>query len=179
MMDSVNSGSGVGNSGQTPASGQTSGAASPDQVSQGYSGTNSVSSTGGSAAPANVSANLPKPEAVKVTAGEFVRQTLSAQIDASLSNIRNNLKIDASDVYLGDTDTLFLMIKGFVDDMVALASMQSISQAFSTNQQAQSARAGKAKKTLTIQARIQERQGTIQEKNNQLNDFSLSLAQKN
>ena len=177
-MNPVNSGSGVGNNGQTPASGQTSGTPSSNQVSQGYSGTNSVSSTGGSSAPANVSANLPKPEAVKVAVGEFVSQSLDAQIDARLSNIRNNLKIDASDVYLGDTDTLFLMIKGFVDELVAVASMQSISQAFGTHQQTQSARAGKAKKTLTIQARILERQESIQEKNNQLNDFSSSLAQK-
>ncbi|UYM16814.1 coiled-coil domain-containing protein [Endozoicomonas euniceicola] len=177
-MNPVNSGSGVGNNGQTPASGQTSGTPSSNQVSQGYSGTNSVSSTGGSSGPASISANLPKPEVVKVAVGEFVSQSLNAQIDARLSNIRNNLKIDASDVYLGDTDTLFLMIKGFVDELVAVASMQSISQAFGTHQQAQSTRAGKAKKTLALQARIQERQGNIQEKNNQLNDYSSSLAKQ-
>ncbi|WP_354008721.1 hypothetical protein [Endozoicomonas lisbonensis] len=163
---------------QAPANGQTGGAPSPNQVSQGYSGTNSVSSTSGSPAPANVSANLPKPEAVKVTVEEFVSQSMDAEIDARLSNIRNNLKIDASDVYLGDTDTLFLMIKGFVDELVAVASMQSISQAFGSNQQAQSARASKAKKTLTVQARIQERQESIQEKNNQLGDYTSSLAKK-
>ncbi|MCW7553521.1 hypothetical protein NX722_12980 [Endozoicomonas gorgoniicola] len=177
-MNPVNTGSGVGNNGQTPASGQTSGTPSSNQVSQGYSGTNSVSSTSGSTGPANVSANLPKPEAVKVTVEEFVSQSLDAQIDARLSNIRNNLKIDASDVYLNDTDTLFLMIKGFVDELVAVASMQSISQAFSSNQQAQSDKASKAKKILTVQARIQERQENIQEKNDQLSDYTSSLAKK-
>ncbi|AMO57106.1 hypothetical protein GZ77_00650 [Endozoicomonas montiporae] len=177
-MNSVNPGGGVSSSNQVPANSQSGVAIPANQVSQGYSGASSVSSnSGGSSAPANVAGNLPEPEDTTVSIGDLTSQSISAEIDARLSNITNNLQIDASDVYLNDTDSLFLMIKSFVDELVAISSMQSIGQAFNNNQQAQSAKTDKAKEALAIQERIKLRQESIQNKNNQLKDYSSDLAQ--
>ena len=178
MMNSVNSGNGVSHTDQAQASSETSSVSETPEVSQGYSGAVTTSSTEEEPPTTTISAELPEPEPVNVTAESFVSKSLDAHIDARLSAVRNQQKINSEDVYLNDTDSLLLMMKSFVNELTALASLQSIDQAFGNRLQAQSVRQDKAKSALVVKARIQERQDNIQEKNQRISEYSGTLAEK-
>lgn len=177
MLGPVNSGTTISNS-QTQETTETSAASQTSQVSQGYSSTGSTS-TSSSSETTTTTTTLQAPEDVNTTPEEFVSKSLDAHIDARLSAVRFNQKIDPSDVYLNDTDSLMLMMKGFVNELVALASIQSIDQALGNRLQAQSIRETKAKEAIVLKARILERQDDIQTINQRINDGSASLADKN
>ena len=176
MLGPVNSGTTTSSS-QAQGTSGSSAASQTSQVSQGYSSTGS-SSTSSSSGATITTTTLQAPEDVNTTAEEFVSKSLDAHIDARLSAVRFNQKIDPSDVYLNDTDSLILMMKSFVNELVALASIQSIDQALGNRLQAQSVRETKAKEAVVLKVRIQERQDEIQTVNQRINDGSASLADK-
>lgn len=177
MSQSVNPANGAPGSGRVPAD---SGAIQTGQasVAPGYSGQNSYSSSEEGSAVASVAAALPEPEESDAKARDFVSKSFEASIDASLSSVRLLQKINPQDIYLNDTDSLLLMMKSVVSELVALASMQSIDQAYGNRQQAQSFRQSKAKQGLVLKERIKERQSLMADIGLLLNDRQGALADK-
>ena len=176
-MDSINSGSEVSTTSQSTVT-ETAGTGQTSEISQGYSGVNSVSSGSGDTQ-TSTAGDLPQPATVNANAEDLLSRSIEAKLDGFLSAVRQfNLGISPEDVDLNDSDSLLMMLRDMVFNARALASAQNIDQARSDRELVQSSRQSKAKQALVLKARIRERQQNILEKQQQITDRSGTLTEK-
>ncbi len=171
MTNGVNpnsSGSVGGASGGGASGGAASGVIGPvtstsltTQVSQGYSGTNSVSSTPGTANTGN-SVTPSAPGTSNAISSDLLLRAYEAKLDGFRASVHEfNRRFDIDDLYVNDTQSLLLMIKGMMSDTQALAGAVSVDQNFGTRSTQQVQRLGSANDSVPLRGQIVTRTENI------------------
>ncbi|WP_062265773.1 hypothetical protein [Endozoicomonas arenosclerae] len=178
-MDSVDPNSGVS---QTPAqqSGSVSQTESQDQVSQGFSSSNSVSSSGVSEEGQGVTVSPDQPGTTNADSRDFLQRAFDAKLDGFRAAVHEfNRRFNAQDIDINDTQSLILIVKGMISDTQALVSAASIDQTFSNRAYEQSRRQDSASEARTLRGDIRNRTQDISTKTTERDNRAGDLANKN
>lgn len=178
-MDSVDPNSGVS---QTPVqqSGQVSQASSQDQVSQGFSSSNSVSNSANSNSGQAVSVSPDQPGTSNADSRDFLRRAFDARLDGFRAAVHEfNRRFSARDIDINDTQSLILIVKGMISDTQAMVSAASIDQAFSNRVYEQNRRQDSATAALSLRGNIRSRTEDLTNKTAQRNAHAEDLITKN
>ncbi|MRI35327.1 hypothetical protein EOPP23_20420 [Endozoicomonas sp. OPT23] len=151
------SSSGAGAGGTTAVSSSTTNS----QVSQGYSGSNSVSSTPGTSN-AGSSVTPAAPGTSNATSSDLLLRAFEAKLDGFRASVHEfNRRFNVDDLYVNDTQSLLLMIKGMISDTQALAGAVSVDQNFGTRSTQQIQRLISANDALPLRGQIVTRTESI------------------
>ena len=177
MTSGVNPNAGAGTAGGTQTGGVIP-SATPSQVSQGYTGSNSVSTTSGIQS-VGTTVNPAAPAASNATSSDLLLRAFEAKLDGFRASVHEfNRRFDIDDLYVNDTDALFLMIKGMISDTRALAGAVSIDQNFGARTTDQLHRLGSANDALPLKSNIVTRTDNIAADTATRNTKNTTLGQK-
>ena len=155
MTSGVDSGHGSVPSGSLPMdSAPVTGSSDAPPVSQGFSSVNSMSSTSGISSFSD-GVTPPAPEDSDATSSDLLLRAFEARLDGFIASVHEfNRRFNADDLYVNDTQSLLLMIKGMISDTQALAGAVSVDQNFGTRSTDQLNRLGSANDAVPLRGQI-------------------------